>query len=198
MIDIVKSKFEEWTERKTPREARIAIFNRIRDIPYAVIPEINDAKNYTRILLLNRGSCTPKHFLLCSMFQKLGLQVLYVIYRYNWSEFEEIFPPALRKLARKMPQCYHLACKVDIDGRLVLVDATLDPALARVGLPVNQAWDGASETILPISPTSDEEVYDPTEAKFVQERQMNNVSRTFYNGLNAWMELLRGKNSERI
>lgn len=198
MVDIVKAKFKEWTQGKTPREARIAIFNRIRDIPYAVIPELNDAKNYTGILALNRGSCTPKHFLLCTMFQKLGLQVLYVIYQYHWSEFEELFPPELRKLARGMPHGYHLACKVDIDGRLVLVDATLDPALACVGLPVNQSWDGVSETILPVNPSSDEEVYAPTEANFMQVQQVNDVARTFYNGLNAWMELLRVKNSEGI
>ncbi len=198
IVDVVEAKFKEWTQGKTPREARIAIFNRIRDIPYAVIPELNDLRNYTRILELNRGSCTPKHFLLCAMFQKLGLKVWYVVYHYRWDEFEEIYPPELRKLAREMPPGYHLACKVDIDSRLVLVDATLDPALALVGLPVNQVWDGVSETLLPVNPCSEEEVYYPSEANLMQAQQVNDVTKTFYNGLNAWMELLRVKSSEGI
>jgi hypothetical protein len=137
MSDIVKDKFREWVWGKSPKEARIAIFNKIRDIPYAVIPELNDPKQYVKILELNRGSCTPKHFLLRERYRKLGLQVLYVVYSYRWDEFENLYPPELRKLASEMPIGSHLACKVDIEGKLVLVDATLDPSLAIVGLPVN-------------------------------------------------------------
>ena len=161
MPDTVDAKFREWTQGKNPGEARIAIFNRIRDIPYAVIPELNDHRHYLKILGLNRGSCTPKHFLLCTMFQKLGLQVLYVIYRYRWDEFAELYPPELWKLAKEMPLGNHLACKVDIGGKLVLVDATLDPSLAIVGLPVNQDWDGVSNTLLPVQPVGEEQVYHP-------------------------------------
>ncbi len=193
MVNIVEAKFREWTRGKTPKEARIAIFNRIRDIPYAVIPELSHPKNYTRMLELNRGSCTPKHFLLCAMFQKLDLQVWYMVYRYRWDEFEQLYPPELRKLSKKMPPGYHLACKVDIGGRLVLVDATLDPPLAVVGLPVNQVWDGVNDTMLPVNPCDDEEVYDPSEANLMQAQQVSDVTSTFYNSLNAWMELLRGK-----
>ena len=191
MSDIVEARFREWTEGKNPREARIAIFNGIRDIPYAVILELNDPRNYARILELNRGSCTPKHFLLCAMFQKLGLPVWYVTYRYCWDEFEKLYPPELRRLAKEMPLGYHLACRVDIDGKLVLVDATLDPALALVGLAVNKDWDGISETLLPVKPCSEEEMYHPSEANLLQLQQVTGVTRTFYNSLNAWMELLR-------
>jgi hypothetical protein len=192
---IVEAKFREWTRGKNPREARIAIFNRIRDIPYAILPELNDPRNYIRILELNRGSCTPKHFLLCAMFQKLGLKVWYVVYRYRWNEFEEIYPSELKKLAREMPIGYHLACRADIEDRLVLVDATLDPALSRVGLPVNRRWDGVSETLLPVIPCSEEEWYDSSEANLMHPQQIDDVTRTFYNSLNAWMELLRVNSS---
>lgn len=199
MTDIVEATFRKWTQGRSAREARIAVFNRIRDIPYAIIPELNDPGNYTRILELNRGSCTPKHFLLCAMFQKLGLQILYVVYRYRWDEFEALYPPELQKLAREMPPGYHLACKVDIEGKLVLVDATLDPALAIVGLPVNKDWDGGSETLLPVNPLGEEELYHPSEANLMPLQQVTEAARAFYNGLNAWMELLRatGKDSRK-
>ena len=191
MPNVVETRFREWTQGEKPREARIAIFNHIRDIPYAVIPELNDVRNYVKILELNRGSCTPKHFLLCTMFHKLGLPVLYVVYRYRWNEFEDLYPPELRKMVKEMPLGNHLACRVDIEGKLVLVDATLDPALAVVGLPVNKAWDGVSDTLLPVQPLGEEQVYHPSEADLIETQELTEVTRSFYNGLNAWMELLR-------
>ena len=193
MADIVESKFREWTQGKRLKEARIAVFNQIRDIPYAVIPELNDSSKYVKILETNRGSCTPKHFLLCNMFQRLGLQVLYVVYQYWWDEFANLYPPELKQQAREMPLGNHLACKVDIEGKLVLVDATLDPALAIVGLPVNKEWDGLSDTLLPINPCSEEQLYYPSEANLIQIQQFNDTTQAFYNGLNLWMELLRVK-----
>jgi hypothetical protein len=191
MASIVEVKFKEWVQGKNPREARIAIFNQIRDIPYAIIPELNDAKQYVRILELNHGSCTPKHFLLCNMFQRLGLEVLYAVYNYRWDEFENLYPPELREAAKEMPLGSHLACKVDIDGKLVLVDATLDPALAVVGLPVNKEWDGVSNTLLPVRPVGEEQLYYPSEANLTQVQQLDPKTMAFYNGLNAWMDLLR-------
>jgi hypothetical protein len=191
MADIVEVKFREWVQGKNPREARIAVFNQIRDIHYAIIPELNDAKQYVRMLELNKGSCTPKHFLLCNMFQRLGLEVLYAVYNYRWDEFENLYPPELREAAKEMPLGSHLACKVDIDGKLVLVDATLDPALAVVGLPVNKEWDGVSNTLLPVRPVGEEQLYYPSEANLTQVQQLDPKTMAFYNGLNAWMDLLR-------
>ena len=50
-------------------ESRIYIFNMIRDIPYAVLPELNSYQTFTRILELKGGSCMTKHLLLCNLFQ---------------------------------------------------------------------------------------------------------------------------------
>ena len=191
MDDIVEYKLREWVKGKALKDARIAVYNNIRDIPYAVIPDLNDPRQYIKILELNRGSCTPKHFLLCNMFQKLGLQVLYTVYPYKWDEFESLYPPGLMELARIMPLGYHLACKVEIEGKLVLVDATLDPALEVVGLPVNKEWDGTSDMLLPVHPCGEEQLHHPYEAHFMQTRQYDEVSLVFYEGLNSWMEAVR-------
>jgi len=90
MTDIVDEKFREWTDGMDAVRARINIFEKIRDIPYAVIPELIDAEKYRDIISMNRGSCTPKHFLLCTMFQKLGMLVLFVVYPFWWGERAEI------------------------------------------------------------------------------------------------------------
>jgi len=191
MTELIEEKFKEWTQRKEVGDARISIYERIRDIPYAVIPELIDAQRYAEILKLGKGSCTPKHFLLCNMYQRLGMLVLYVVYPFRWGEVEVDYPPRLRRLAEAMPTSYHLACKVDIGGEFVLVDATLDPALKRLGLPVNETWDGSSDTLLPISPCGEEQLYHPCEV-YLQRAMPDERSLTFYDELNSWLQEIRG------
>lgn len=196
MVKMVDDIFDEWVNGLSTEEARIRIFNNIRDIPYAVIPELNDPNQYIKILELNKGSCTPKHFLLCHMYHRLGLQVLYCVYPFRWDEFEYLYPQELKRLARNMPVTNHLACKVEIEGKLILVDATLDPALSEVGLPVNTGWNGASDTLLPVVPCGEEQLYYPSEAYLMTYNQVDELSLAFYEGLNMWMDSLRVKNLE--
>jgi len=190
MTDIVEEQFEQWVRGKSEVEARVIIFERIRDIPYAVIPELNDSERYPDILRVRKGSCLPKHLLLCNMYQRLGLTVLYAVYPFRWDELEIDYPPKLRRLAKAMPPSRHLACKVDIDGRLVLVDATLDPPLERLGLPVNKKWDGKSDTLLPIKSGDGEEIYHPSEAYGLQS-QPDEKALIFYNELNLLLDKVR-------
>jgi len=188
--DLIEDKFREWTHGRDALQARIAIYEQIRDIPYAVIPELIDAKRYVEILDSGKGSCTPKHFLLCNMFQKLGILVLYEVYPFRWDEVEMTYPPRLRKLAVTMPQSYHLACRVDIGGRLVLVDATLDKPLKRLGVPVNEEWDGISDTVRPVAPCGEEELYHPSEACQIGTRPTGEAL-VFYDEFNRWLDEVR-------
>ena len=190
MTDIVEEQFKQWVRGKSEVEARVTIFERIRDIPYAVIPELNDSERYPNILRVRKGSCLPKHLLLCNMYQRLGLTVLYAVYPFRWDELEIDYPPKLRRLAKAMPPSHHLACKVDIDGRLVLVDATLDPPLERLDLPVNKKWDGKSDTLLPIKSGDGEEIYHPSEAYGLRS-QPDEKALIFYNELNLLLDKVR-------
>ena len=187
MMAIEDEKFEQWTAGKNSLEARINIFEKIRDIPYAIVPELINPERYTDILSIGRGSCTPKHFLLCDMYQRLGMTVLYVGYPFRWDEVEVDYPTRLRKMAKAMPTSYHLACKVDIYGSLVLVDATVDPALEKLGLTVNKEWDGVSETHLPMKPCGEEQFYHPREASYIEVRY-DDKSLAFYRELNRYLE----------
>lgn len=188
-MNIIDKKFRDWTKGKGSLEARISIYERIRDIPYAIIPELTGPQNYADILKVNKGSCTPKHFLLCDMYQKLGILILYVVYAFRWDELEVDYPPKLKNLAKDLPLNHHLACKADIEEKLVLVDATLDSALAGLGLPVNRDWDGFSDTLLPIKPL-DEEIFHPSEAKLISP-SFDEKSLAFYKELNLWLEDVR-------
>jgi len=190
---MLDEKFRQWTQGKSVAQARVSIYQRIRAIPYAVIPQLVDAERYVDILRLGKGSCTPKHFLLCNMYQRLGLLVLYVVYPFRWDEWDETefnYPLQLQKLAEELPISYHLACKVEIEGKLVLGDATLDSALKNAGLTVNQDWDGVSDTLLPMNPCGEEHLYHPSEAHLMQ-AQYDEKSLAFYSELNSFFEKAR-------
>ena len=187
-------KFKQWVEGRDATQARISVFEKIRDIPYAVVPQLIDPEGYVDILSIGKGSCTPKHFLLGEMFQRLGLLVLYVVYPFRWCEWhpeEKEYPPRLLSLSEDMPVSYHIACKVVIDDRLVLVDATLDSPLTKFDLPVNENWDGFSNTILPVNPCGAEEIYHPSEAHLMQSRYFDRNSLEFYKELNQCLEDVR-------
>jgi len=191
MSDLIDVHLQKWTASKRGRDALIAVFNHIRDIPYAVLPELNHPQNYKRILEINAGSCTPKHLLMAEMYRRLGLDVLLAVYPYRWAEFEELYPPKLWKLAMIMPPVNHLACRVFINGRYALVDATVDRPLGSIGLPVNEHWDGESDTLLPVLPTGDEEIYHPSEALLMPPPDLDDTALAFYKGLNEYFERIR-------
>ena len=191
MIKIFEDRFAQWIQGKKLAEAITCVYENIRDIPYAVIPELNSCENYVEILTRGRGSCMPKHLLLGNMYEKLGLQVLYSVFPFRWDQAEINYPPDLREMATKLPPAHHLACRVNINDRFVLVDATLDPGLDKLALPVNTTWDGISDTLLPIIPTGDEQLYDSSEAQFVKTANHGKEAIEFYNRLNAWLEEVR-------
>ncbi len=189
--DVIGRKLREWTAGQSPRQAMVTVFYKIRDIPYGILPELNSPSQYLRILKTNMGSCTPKHLLMCNMFLRLGLDVLYAVYPYRWAEFEELYPPDLWKLAQKMAPVNHLACRVYLKDSYVLVDATVDPPLGRIGLPFAQSWDGKSDTPLPVLPIGEEEIYHPSEAELMPPPDLDDNARAFYNGLNRYFQDIR-------
>jgi hypothetical protein len=188
MPDIFNEKFIQWTAGKNPLQARVSIFENVRNIPYAVVPDLNDAEKYVDILIYGRGSCTPKHLLLGHMFERLGLTVLYSVFPYRWDHVKFDYPPRLKELVKKVPPAYHLACRVDINDKLILVDATLDLALEKLGLTVNKSWDGTSDTTLPITPEGEEQLFHPSEAQIIQRNDLDDNETEFYKELNKLLE----------
>ncbi|HEX3002477.1 MAG TPA: transglutaminase family protein, partial [Methanoregula sp.] len=129
------------------------LFEHIRDIPYSFSVRMTDRTTAPeQILTVGRGYCGPKHYLLAEMYRKLGLEVVYDTFPFYWNDPDLRYPPGLRILAAAVPIAYHLACRVLINGRWVLVDATWDPALRQGGFPINESWDGLSETRCAVKP----------------------------------------------
>ncbi|MGC9555080.1 MAG: hypothetical protein ACP5EK_07185 [Thermoplasmatota archaeon] len=152
-MTIVAGVLEDQIKGKTAVQQRIAVFERVRDIPYRLIPALYSPSVAARgTLLAHAGSCTPKHFLLGHWLESMGYQVRYVTFPFHWNAPELQFPPPLRSLARAYPPEYHLALHLLIEGRWTLVDATWDPPLKALGFNVNQRWDGVSDTANAVHP----------------------------------------------
>jgi hypothetical protein len=187
--DIISEKFSQWTKGQNPLEARISVFQKIRDIPYAIIPGVIHPQKYLEILKINQGSCSPKHFLLADLLGRLGLTIFYSVWQFLWKDIPIEWPLELKNLVEEMPINTHLALRVKIEGDFVLVDATLDPKLKILGLPIND-WDGKSNTLLPIQPLG-EEAWHSREERELMIPNFEERSLVFYQKLNSWMEKVR-------
>jgi hypothetical protein len=86
------------------------------------------------------------------MYRRLGYEVVYTMFPFLWNDPDLLYPPELRQLATRLPVAHHLACRVRIDNRWVLVDVTWDLPLACAGFPVNEPWDGRADTICAVKP----------------------------------------------
>jgi hypothetical protein len=153
MTSLVNATFAEWTDGLDTRESMISIFSHIRDIPYFLMaPVPNHITSAEQLLITGRGSCGPKHYLLAEMFRKLNLSVVFATIAFSWDDPDLPYPPRLREIAARLPITHHLACRVQVGCRWILVDATWDPPLAKAGFPVNDRWDGYSETRCAVKP----------------------------------------------
>jgi hypothetical protein len=196
---ILDKKFLEWTKDLEPKEARISVFNHIRNIPYAIVPEFrNPDVGTSGILDLNKGSCQPKHFLLANFFDRLNIPVKYVSFPFKWQEQPLNFPDSFKEVLSGLPVSYHLACKAYIEYEWILVDATHDPALKTAGFPVTEGWDGFNDTknaVVPIEEIIHESLaervnYELTQkSRYTEEEKM--LSGKFFEKLNSWLETIR-------
>jgi len=153
MTSLINTIFTEWTRGLDTRGSMISIFSHIRDIPYSFIVSVPDPKiSPEQVLEAGKGSCGPKHYLLAEMYRKLNLSVVFVTIAFSWNDPDIRYPPELRKQTVRLPVAYHLACRVQIGCRWILVDATWDRPLGRAGFPVNDHWDGYSEMRCAVKP----------------------------------------------
>lgn len=199
MGDLIKETLLQWTEDLNPTDARISIFEHIRDIPWYVAPYLRDpTSGPVQMLEEKRGSCIPKHYLLGKMFEFLNVSVKYVSYPFSWKDVQIPYPEKILELSKLIPVQYHLACKANLSGRWVLLDATWDPPLRAIGLPINLRWNGLSDTE-PALPALDEiEHADASERHEYVERmkskwstQDGELSEEFYRSMSGWFEEIR-------
>lgn len=194
-MDTIDEKIEQWTEGLDEVQSRISIYNHIRDIPFGVVPRssVDYRQGLEQVLNRNVGSCSPKHFLLGEMYDRLSIPVKYATYPFYWDELGVEYPPHIKKLADEMPLTFHLACKPHIDGKDILLDSTWDTPLKKAGFTVNEDWNGYSDTSLSVT-ALEEIVHENIWERFEYlEGKMKKtaITKVFFEEFNKWLMDLR-------
>jgi hypothetical protein len=147
--DILRQTFHQWTAGCDPLGSRIALFERVRDIPYCY-PASRDP---IEVIESGRGSCSGKHYLLGELFRLLGLEVRHMICTHRFNESPIVFPAPMQEVLRKNEIVdLHDYLQIAVDGEWVDVDATWPRGLREFGFPVNEDWDGKHAMLLSVVP----------------------------------------------
>lgn len=196
----MRDTLREWTQGCTPLQARIRVFERVRDFAYAY-PASRDP---LEVLRAQRGSCSGKHYLLAELFRGLGLRVRHMICVHRFNESPIVFPEPMQHLLEKneIVDC-HDYLQLDVDGAWVDVDATWPRHLREFGFPVNEEWDGRSPMLLSVVPE------ESTVAERDPERQKEDLlsrltprqrtlRRQFLEALGAWVQELTAETQRGV
>jgi hypothetical protein len=195
---IILQKFKVWTEGKNPLEARISVFNNLRDIAYTVVQGRDPQNAPEKTLLENKGSCTAKHVLLKKMLDELNIKNRFVSHYFKWSELTAKYPENIQQLAKKMPVCDHLFCQAFIGEKWINLDVAWDAPLEKAGFTVNKNWDGVSETQTAVKPLK-EIVHPNIEERTRLKKELvdgyteteREVQPEFYKNFNGWLNSIR-------
>jgi hypothetical protein len=161
--DPIRAAYEEWTRGCDPVSARIALFERVRDLPFRY-PSSRDARE---VLQQGGGSCSGKHRLLAELFRLAGLPVRHMLCIHRFNDSSMGFPEHMHGVLQKNEIVdAHDYLQISIDGEWVDVDATWPLALRDFGLPAIEEWDGKSSMMLSVVSDEHEELSgDPAKAK---------------------------------
>ena len=170
-------------------DARQALFTAVRDMPYRT----DAAHTADELLALGAGSCLAKADLMERGLRRLG----YRARRVRWL-YELPGQPAEVALLPSRSDI-HSATEVLIDGHWRVVDATLDPALARIGLSVT-SWDGVGDSDVAFVPAGpiwraghdDESIAAaPTEIERAWLQAPPGAGRRYRVAFNRWLDSAR-------
>lgn len=190
--DQIRDVFERWTHGLDPLKARIVLFEKVRDIPYAYPTSRDPAE----VLQSNRGSCSGKHYLLGAMYNLLNLPARHMICTHRFNESPIVFPDEMQDMLCKNEIVdLHDYLQIEVGGTWVDVDATWEAGLRAFGFPVSEDWDGTSPMALSVVPEELTLVErDPERQKETMLSKLTPRQRTlrkqFLEALNRWVQEL--------
>ena len=185
----IEEKFAEWSAGLSAEQARVALFERVRDSPYSYPASRDPAE----VLRAGFGTCSGKHYLLAEFYRLLGLNVRHMICSHRFNESDLPFPQDMQEmLMRDEVVDMHDYLQVEIDGQWVDIDATWERGLREFGFPVTEEWDGSS--VMRLSVVPDEHVVVEGEAARAKEELLAKLSprqrslrKRFLDALNNWV-----------
>lgn len=187
----------------TPAEIRsraVVLFTQIRDMFFETV-RYGRRMSYEEIIddmrIRRRGACSAKHYLLGSEYEQIGVPTIYVTTPFLWQDLNVDYPPTIKRVAEKMPVQYHLSLGILIDNETISIDATWDPALKRVGFPVNNLRERITQAELAVIPCGEPVFHWNGDERFDYIKELKGsmsgvgVEPEFYERLNQWLRSLR-------
>jgi transglutaminase-like putative cysteine protease len=194
--DPIRAAYEEWTKGRDAVAARIALFERVRDLAY----QYPASRDPVEVLQRKSGSCSGKHYLLGELFRRQGLPVRHMLCTHRFNDSPLPFPGHMQELLRKNEILdVHDYLQISVDGEWIDVDATWPLGLRDFGLPATDDWDGKSPMVLSVIPDEQVEVQqsDPAKTKEEQLSKLTPRQRTlrkqFLEALSAWVGELQAE-----
>jgi transglutaminase-like putative cysteine protease len=193
--DPIRAAYEEWTRGRDPVSARVALFERVRDLPFRY-PSPRDARE---VLRLGAGSCSGKHSLLGALFAHAGLSVRHMLCTHRFNDSPMAFPEHMHGVLQKNEILdVHDYLQVCVDGEWLDVDATWPLALKDFGVPATEDWDGKTSMVLSVASDEHEEL-DGDAAKAKEERlskltpRQRMLRKQFLEALSQWADELQAE-----
>lgn len=122
-------------------EKIIKTFEFVQKIPYRVCK----FESIDELITNNFGDCRHKHSFLFEVYSKLGLKVEKIIVLFDWKDLP--IPNEKLEILKKSGTIFpHEALYLFRDNKKILVDATWEPRLEKIGFPITKKWDGKSNT----------------------------------------------------
>jgi len=178
----------------------VSIYKWVRDLPFeAKLGKRDYYEDLRYIITQKRGSCSPKHYLLGIICEKLGLSVRYLTYPFYWNDLDVPYPNSIKRLLKETLLSYHLAIKVHINREEFFLDATWDPPLGKVGFSTNLMGDELMNTRNAIVPCGKPITHvnalerDKHVKKFSIKKRNIKSEIQFYIAFNDWLEQIRNK-----
>lgn len=139
MKDYLEELLERFSKQSFPFKSATLF---VRDIPYGDIGS-RDPKD---IIRTNMGTCSGKHFLLKEIYLSLGFEVKDMIAIHKFNDLNIELSKNLKSLLLQ-GEVYdpHNFLAVNLDGKWYKVDITWDRPLGKIGLEINEGWDGKSD-----------------------------------------------------
>lgn len=134
-------KFLKSIENLELNEKIIKAFELIQKIPYKVCK----FDNVDDLIINGYGDCRHKHSFLYEVYSKLGFKVEKIKVFFDWKDLP-IPLEKLEVLSKSGTIFPHNALYLYKDNKKILVDATWQPTLEKIGFPITKNWDGSSDT----------------------------------------------------
>ena len=140
-MGIFEKKLKQLSKGLNKEKTIIKIYNYVRDLPYHLVP----FENAEYILKIGFGDCRAKHDLLARFYSLINIPVKHIVMQYDWRGLP--IPKNIIKQLKTIGTIWpHYALKIKIKDKWLNVDATWDSKLKKSGFPVNEHWDGKSNT----------------------------------------------------